>query len=330
MAQAALSPRAVLGAAALVVGGSAGVQVSAALSSRLFSAYGSFAVSGMRMAIAAVVLLAVIRPRLRGRGPGEWLGIGLYGAAMAVMNLSLYAAIDRIPLGIAVTLEFLGPCAVALAATRRLREAGVALLALAGVALISAGPLGYFDAAGYAAALCAAAAFGGYTLLAARVGKAGSGLDGLALSVGIAAALTLPLAAPHVGEVKPADLGLLAVCAVVGVAIPCSLDTLAGRLSSARVIGTLFAVDPAMGALVGFALLGERLSPAALAGVLLVAVSGALVVWVSAGGAGEADGGSAANEGGAAGQGAAEGTGAGGDAARGGPAGSPPPADPAL
>lgn len=271
----------VLAAAALIVVGSLGIQASSAISSTLFSSYGSVGVSGLRSAVAALILLLVIRPRLTGRGRSEWVGIGVYGAAMALMSVSLYRAIERLPLGVAVTLEFLGPCAVALLAARRVREGLCALLALGGVALISAGPAGFFDLGGYVAGLLAALFFGLYTVFAARVGKTGSGLDGLALSVTVSAILTSPFALPAAGGLTATDGGLLVLAAIVGVVIPYSVDALAGRLTSARIIGTLFAVDPAMGALVGYWMLGERLSLTALCGIVLVMGAGALLVWSS-------------------------------------------------
>lgn len=276
-----LSPnrRQVLAAAGLIVVGSAGIQVSSAISSTLFGAYGTLGVSGLRSAIAAIILLLLIRPGVRGRSRSEWIGIAVYGAAMALMTVSLYEAIQRIPLGVAVTLEFLGPCAVAFVASRRVREGLVALLALGGVALISVGPSGYFDLAGYLAGILAATCFGLYTLFAVRVGKRGSGLDGLALSVTVSAILTSPFALAHVGEVSIPHWGLLAVAAIVGVAVPYSVDTIAARLTSARVIGTLFAVDPAMGAFIGFLLLNETITPRAVVGVLFVMLAGAFLAW---------------------------------------------------
>ncbi|WP_260856808.1 hypothetical protein [Kocuria rhizophila] len=155
-----LSRRAVLTATGLVFVGSAAIQLSSAISSTLFASYGTVGTSALRILIAAALLLVLVRPRVRRRSRSEWLGIVGYGAAMAAMNVSLYAAVDRLPLGVAVTLEFLGPCAVALVAARRVREGACALLSLGGVVLISAGPSGYFDALGYAAGLLAAVFFG--------------------------------------------------------------------------------------------------------------------------------------------------------------------------
>lgn len=274
-----ITRRSVMRAAALVLAGSAGIQSSSAISAALFAAHGPFAVSGLRMVIAALVLLVILRPSLRGRSRAEWTGIVVYGAAMAAMNLCLYAAIDRIPLGIAVTLDFLGPCAVALMASHRVREGLCALLSLAGVALMSIGPWGYFDALGYLAGLGAAAAFGFYTVFAHRVGTASPGLGGLALSVTVAAVLSLPFGAGQLSVVTVPEWGLLALSAVIGVVIPYSVDTIAGAITSPRIIGTLFAIDPAMGTLVGFIALGQAITIPGIAGILVVMTGGALLVW---------------------------------------------------
>ena len=268
-------------AAGLILVGSAGIQTSSALSATLFAAYGTAAVSSMRMLIASVILLVLFRPSFRGRPFRYWVGIAIYGVAMALMNFSLYAAIERIPLGVAVTLEFLGPCAVALFASRRIREGLCAVLSLVGVALISVGPWGYFDLVGYLAGLGAAAAFGTYTVFAARVGKTGSGLDGLALSVSVAAVVTSPFTIAEVGNLDLRSTGVLAVSALVGVVIPYAVDTIAARLTSARVVGTLFAMDPAMGTLAGLAVLGQAITLPALMGIMIVATAGALLVWTT-------------------------------------------------
>ncbi|QAY62997.1 EamA family transporter [Xylanimonas allomyrinae] len=273
--------RAATRAAGLVLIGSAGIQTSSALSATLFDSLGSAPVSALRMAMAAVVLLAAFRPRLGGRTRPQWTGIVVYGAAMALMNLSLYAAIERIPLGVAVTLDFLGPCVVALLGSRRVREGLGALVALGGVALISAGPGGYFDLAGYLFGLGAGAAFAVYTICADTVGKSDAGLGDLALSVTVAAVVTLPVSLTHAAAVTSPQWGVLAVSAVVGVVVPYTVDTVAGRITSARVIGTLFAIDPAMGALLGWLLLGEALTPSATTGIVLVSAAGALVVWAA-------------------------------------------------
>lgn len=279
---------AVLRAAGLVGVGSLGIQLSSAAAAGMFDALGPAAVSSLRMAVAAAVLCVLVRPRLRGRTRRSWVGVGVYGVAMAAMNLSLYAAIDRLPLGVAVTLDFLGPCAVALLGSRHLREGLCAVLALAGVVLI-AGPSGYFDLLGYVFGLGAACFFAVYTLFAERVGKDGDGLSGLALSVTVAAVVSLPFGVPVLPRVTVPQWGMLALAALIGVVLAYTVDTVAARISDARVVGTLFSVDPVIGALTGAALLGQRISVLAWAGIVTVAAAGALLVWSAGPGRREPD-----------------------------------------
>ncbi|MFD3678225.1 DMT family transporter [Streptomyces sp. NPDC058613] len=264
----------------LILIGSTGIQVSSAFAAGLFDSLGPLSVSSLRMAIAALILCALFRPRLRGRTRSQWTSIFVYGVAMAAMNLCLYSAIDRIPLGVAVTLEFRGPCAVAFLASRRIREGVCALAAFAGVLLIS-GPGGYFSAAGYAFGLGAAAFFALYTVFAEKFGKDDSGLSGLALSVAVAAAVSAPFGIGTVGRVSGHQWLVLAVAAAIGVAIPYAVDTIAARVSDARVVGTLFSIDPVMGSLAGLLILGEHIGWTAVAGIVIVAGAGAAVVWIS-------------------------------------------------
>lgn len=262
----------------LVLTGSIGMQIGAAISLSLFAELGAAGTSGLRMLIAAAIMLALFRPRLRGRSREEWLGIVLYGVAMAAMNLSLYQAIERIPLGVATTLDFLGPCMVAFLASRRLREGLLAIAAFAGVVLL-AGFGGPFDPIGLAWGALAGVSFAGYTLLAPRIGKSEGGLQSVALSIAVAAILTTPFSLPVITQVQPPQWGLLALSALVGTALAFSVDTIAGRLTSARILGVFFAFDPMIGTLVGVLFLGDVLTPTALAGIALVVLAGAGIVW---------------------------------------------------
>lgn len=269
-----------LSAAALVLVGSAAVQLSAALASGVFAPLGTLAVSGFRMTAAAVVLLLLTRPRLRDRTRGAWLAVVLYGVAMAAMNVLFYAALDRLPLGVAVTLEFCGPLAVAAVASAG-RTRLLPVLALVGVLLVVGRPDGGLDVLGVVLGLGAAAAFGGYTALAGRVGSDSSGLGDLALSVTVGALLLSPFQVAQASSVTAAQLPVLVLSGVLGVALAFSLDFQAVRLAGTRVVGTLFAVDPAMGAVVGAVLLGDRLPASGLAGIALVVLAGAGAVWSS-------------------------------------------------
>lgn len=190
-------------AAALVLVGSTAVQLSAALAAGTFADLGTLAVSGYRMTAAAVVLLLLTRPRLRGRDRRTWAAIVLYGIAMAAMNVLFYAALDRLPLGVAVTLEFCGPLLIAAVASAG-RARVLPFVALLGVLLVVGGPAGGVDPLGVLLGLGAAAAFGAYTLLAGRVGDASTGLGDLALSVGVGAVLLAPRRSPRRPTSRPA------------------------------------------------------------------------------------------------------------------------------
>jgi len=262
----------------LVLTGSIGVQISSAFAYGLFDEVGVLGTSGLRLSIAAILLVIIFRPSLRGRSRSAWAGILLYGIAMAAMNILLYLAIDRVPIGVATTIDFLGPCVVALMASRRLREAALALLAFAGVALI-AGLGGPFDGLGLMFAALGGAGFGLYTLLAARIGKNDGGLRDMTLSVVIAAILTLPLGVPAIPDVNAEGWVVLVASALLGVALAFVVDTMAGRLTSARVIGVLFAFDPVVGTVVGALWLGQGLTAAALLGIVLVVLAGGGIVW---------------------------------------------------
>jgi inner membrane transporter RhtA len=269
--------RALLAAVCVLIGSTA-VQTSAALASTAFADLGTLAVSGYRMTAAAAVLLLLTRPRIRGRDRRAWTAIVLYGVAMAAMNVLFYAALDRLPLGVAVTLEFCGP--LALAAVGSVGKGRLLPpLALLGVLLVVGGPTGDLDVLGVVLGLGAAVAFGGYTVLAGRVGAETGGLSGLALSVAVGALVLSPfqvVAAPTLtGDHVPA----LIASGLLGVALAFSLDYRAVALAGTRVVGTLFAVDPAMGALIGALVLGDRLSGAAIGGIALVVVAGAGAVW---------------------------------------------------
>jgi inner membrane transporter RhtA len=267
-------------AAGLVAVGSVGIQTSSAVAAQVFAVAGATGASAMRFAVGALALLALFRPDPRRRTKAQWGVIALYGVSLAAMTMCLYLAVSRLPLGVAVTLEFLGPCAVALAHSRRLADAVCALAALAGVALI-AGPGGSFDLLGYGAGLGAAVMFGLYTVLTERIGGTEDGLGDLALAVAVAAVVAAPLL-PRVAEAyRWRTLGLVAASAVLGLVITYVVDLLAMRAASARVVGTLFSIDPVVGLAIGWLVLGQQVPWTAIAGVTLVAGAGALLAWTA-------------------------------------------------
>ncbi|MFZ0386986.1 MAG: EamA family transporter [Solirubrobacteraceae bacterium] len=245
------------------------------LATTLFAALGSVGTGAVRFAGGACVLLVVVRPSLRGRSREAWLATLAFGAVMAAMNFLLYAAIARIPLGTAVTLEFLGPTALALLGARRRSDVVWTMLAVAGVVLLTGG-LGAGSLSGALLAVGAGAAWAGYLLLSKRVGGLTEGLDGLALSVTAAAVLSAPISVvAAVSTPRPVDLLIAAGVGVLGIVIPYSLELLALRRLPVKTVSTMLSLDPAIAATAGAVALGQTLSLAELTGILLVMTASA-------------------------------------------------------
>jgi inner membrane transporter RhtA len=192
------------------------------------------------------------------------------------MNLCFYAALDRIPLGIAVTLEFVGPLTVALVASRRALDLVWVVLAAGGILLLT-GPSGSADAAGIALALGAGAFWGAYILLSARIGRAFPGGSGLAIAMTVAAALMVaPGIAAAGGDLLDAEAaGIGAAVALLSSVIPYSLELEALRRLAVRVFGVLMSLEPAVAALVGLVALGQDLAAPEIAGIALVIAASA-------------------------------------------------------
>lgn len=265
----------------LVLIGSLGIQSSAIVSSTLFAGLGTVAVSTFRLLIAAVMLLVAFRPAVRTFTRQRWINACIYGIAMAAMNQFYFAAVDRLPLGVVVTLDFLGPCLVSFLGLKHWRERGWALIAFIGVVLI-AGPSSGMDPVGLIYGFLAGAFFAAYTVFAERVGKAeGGGMSDLAISVAVAALVTLPIAAPTLIDVSPNSWLILTLAALIGVVIPYIADTVAARITSAQVVGTLFALDPVVGSILGWLFKGDELTTRMLIGIPMVALAGAVITWRS-------------------------------------------------
>lgn len=264
----------------LVLIGSLGIQSSALISSTLFAQLGTVAVSTFRLVLASAIMLAVFRPPLRRFSRARWMNAGVYGVALAAMNQFYFAAVDRIPLGVAVTLDFLGPACVSFFGLRHSKERRWAIVAFVGVALI-AGPSSGLDRLGILFGLLAGAFFGLYTIYAERLGKAEGGLGDLAISVSVAALVALPFTFQEVTALDLHAVAVLAIAALVGVVIPYVADTLAARYSSAAVVGTLFALDPVVGSLLGWLVAGDSLTVRMVTGIAFVTVAGAVMTWRS-------------------------------------------------
>jgi inner membrane transporter RhtA len=264
----------VLAGVALVLVSCSAVEGSAALGSTIFDDLNPAAVAAWRQAFGALTLLAFLRPRLTGRGPSEWTFIAALGVAIATMNVAFYQAVDRVPLGIAATLLYLGPFAVAVTQTQLNWRLIAPMLALIGVALVSR-PTGGATAVGIVAGLTAAGALAGYTLFSQRLGRDG-GLDRLALAVTMSALILSPIAASSADSAGPSEWLVLLASGVFGVGLAFACDFVALKLAGARVVATLFALDPVIGALIGAGALSQNLAPLSVVGITLIVVAGAV------------------------------------------------------
>jgi inner membrane transporter RhtA len=262
----------VLGGAGLVVVSCCAVEGSAALSSSLFDALEPAAVAAWRQAFGAAVLLAAMRPRLRDRSRAEWAAIGGLGTAIATMNVAFYESVERVPLGIAATLLYVGAFAVAVLHTEVGWRLIMPVLALVGVVLVSQ-PTGGATAVGICAGLVAAGALAAYTLVSRHLGRR-DGLDVLALAVGGSALVLSPLSASTASHVRPSGWLVLAVTGAIGVGLAFSCDFTALRLAGTRIVATLFALDPVIGALIGAAALSQHLTPTAIVGIAAITLAG--------------------------------------------------------
>jgi inner membrane transporter RhtA len=271
------------GAAVLMVLGSCtSLQVGAACAARLFPVIGSTAATFLRLAVAAVVVLLVTRPRVRTWSGGQWRSVVLFGLSLAAMNGSFYESIARIPLGTAVTIEFLGPLTLAAVLSRRLRDLVWVALAAAGVTLLGVadgiGGAGSLDPVGVAFALVAGVFWAAYILASARVGSQVPGSGGLAVALAVAAVAMAPLGAAGVATTvtSPHLLLLAAATGVLASVIPYSLEFAALRRLPAHVFGVLLSLEPAVAATAGWLLLGQRMGPreAVAVGVVVLASAG--------------------------------------------------------
>ncbi|WP_103514028.1 DMT family transporter [Streptomyces sp. SM10] len=268
--------RAALGPVALVVAGGLSVQFGAAIAVLLMPRAGALGVVTLRLAAAALILLIVCRPKLRGHSRADWGTVVAFGVAMGGMNTLFYQAADRIPLGAAVTLEVLGPLALSVFASRRLVNLVWAVLALGGVVLLSGGGFDRLDPAGAAYALGAGAMWAAYIVFSARTGRRFPQADGLALAMVVAAALSLPLGIMEAGSklLVPSTLGLGIAVALLSSVLPYTLELMALRRLPASTFAILMSLEPAIAATAGFLILDQALSSTdALAIALVIGAS---------------------------------------------------------
>jgi inner membrane transporter RhtA len=261
----------------LVLLGIASVQFGAALAKGLFDELGVGGTVFLRVLFAALVLMAIWRPSLRDRGRHDLLLVAVFGLVLAGMNLAFYSSLDRIPLGAAVTFEFVGPLGVAVAGSRRPLDLVWVALAAAGILLLSDLGAGGLDGLGIALALLAGALWAAYILLSARIGQRYDGADGLALAMVVGAAALVPVGVAEGGGelLVPWILAAGLAVAVLSSALPYALEMEALRRMPTGVFGVLMSLEPGMAALAGYVLLGEGLVAREIVAIRLVVAASA-------------------------------------------------------
>jgi inner membrane transporter RhtA len=264
----------------LVLGGVTSIQFGAALAATLFDDLGPAGVSILRLGFAAIILMALFRPRIRTHPPREATALRLvvaFGLTLGAMNLAFYEALDRIPLGVAVTIEFAGPLGVAVATSRRRLDLLWAALAAIGIVLLS-NPFGAgIDTMGLVLALVAAVCWGAYILIAQRATAHFEGSEGLAMAMVVGALVPLVPGVVEAGAdlLHPRWLALGAGVALLSSVIPYSLETESLRRLPANVFGVLMSIEPAVAALAGFVVLGQSLGARDLVAIGFVVAASA-------------------------------------------------------
>lgn len=273
------------GGVAMMVASALSNQVGAAVGALGFPAIGAVGVVAIRQWIAAAVLVTVGRPRWRTFTRREWLPVLALAAVYATMNVSLYTSIDRIGLGLAVTLEFLGPLAVALASTRRWLDLGCAA-AVGGAVVVLIDPRPSTDYVGIGLGLLAAACWAGYILLNRVVGRLLPGVQGSGAAAGCSALIYVPIGIALFVHHAP-DLAAVGCAAAAGIgssAIPFLVDLLVLRRVPARFYGIFMSINPMLAALIGWAILDQTLhGPQWAAMGVIVAANAISVATVRAG-----------------------------------------------
>ncbi|WP_251452921.1 EamA family transporter [Microbacterium sp. Marseille-Q6648] len=259
----------------LVVAGLACQEIGASFAVLLFPEVGPLGMVMLRLVFSSLLLLAIARPRLRGHDAVAWRSVVWFGVVLAVMNGLFYLALERLALGVTVTIEVLGPLVLSIVASRR-RSAWVwAVVAFVGVVALGGGGWDRLDPIGVLFALGAAASWAFYILASARVGREFPKLDGLALAMTVGALLALPFGIMDAGgALLRIDLVALgAAVAVLSSTIPYALELFALRRLPAAAFAILMSLAPATAALAGFVLLGQHLTWLELVGIALVIVA---------------------------------------------------------
>lgn len=259
------------------------VQLGSSIAKDLYALAAPLTVAWLRIGAAAVILGALVRPRLAGRTASDWGWVVAYGLTMAGMNVTFYEAIQRIPVGIAVTFEFLGPLGVSVALSRRWRDLVWVALAAVGVALLGFSP-GALDPVGVLWALAAASCWAGYILLAVPTGRRWSGVDGVAVALWVGFLGVTPLLF-SVDAFPAPILQVWLIGAGVGLlssAIPYGIEMVVLRRMEPRIFGVLMSLEPAVAALAALVLLGETLRIVEIVAMVCVVAASIGVVRSSA------------------------------------------------
>lgn len=267
----------------LAMGSMLSVQLGAALAVPVMESHGSFGVTAQRLACAALAMIVLVRPRFARFDGRQWLAALALGATMAFMTLSYFEAVTLIPIGPAVTIDFLGPLAIAAVALKGWARLALPALAACGVAAISYGHGGWLLAPiGMAFALVAACGWALYIVLTRHVGRLFPDNEGLALSFVAAALVALPLAfvvAPS--GLSWAQLPAAASLAVLAPLIPFSFEMMALRRMDIGLFSILMSLEPAIGAIFGFVLLRQVLSLQQIVGVFAVVIASVCAVYMT-------------------------------------------------
>jgi inner membrane transporter RhtA len=273
--------------AVMILTGIVSVQFGAGLADKLFGQIPPTAVTGLRLWIAALATAAIsgrglvraVRDLVARKAVADTVIAGSFGISLLVMNFSIYQAFSRIPLGIAVTIEFLGPLAVAVAGSRHLRDLGWVVLAAAGVVLLTQGGHGHLNLAGVLFAGLAGACWAAYIVLSSATGRRFPGSAGLAIAMVVAAVLITPPAVLAGGRAmfRPAVLAIGAAVGILSSVIPYRLELEALRRMPTRLFGVWMSLEPAVAALIGLVMLGQHLSAVEwlAIGCVMIACAGA-------------------------------------------------------
>ena len=265
----------------LVLGAIVSVQFGGALAATLIPEIGAGGAVVLSLLIGTAVLVGLVRPRWRGRSRRAWTTVIVFGVALGLMNFAFYGALAYLPLGVAVTIEFIGPLGLAAVLSRRLVDGIAVLLAGLGILLISevfSLPLADLPFRGLVLAALAGLCWAIYIIFAGRTGALFDRLEGLALAMIVATVVTVPFGIGSVGSWTPEVLAKGLGIALLSSVLPYSLELVALRRMSAQVFGIMLSLEPAVAGIAGLAILSQRLTGIQLIGMGLVVIASAIVL----------------------------------------------------